>query len=135
MTTNRTPIQRPALTMISPRAVDLFEAMGRLRCTCPSPKPPTQGPCPGCLQWYDLHAELHDELRCEPWEWPCISRLSPKHAGSPTMSESAPALMALLKQAAKARRTESSKSNDQVVSDSSKEMPSNAESAGHTTST
>jgi hypothetical protein len=39
MTTNRTPIQRPALTMISPRAVELFTAMGKLRCTCPPPSP------------------------------------------------------------------------------------------------
>ena len=112
MTTNRTPINRPAVAQISDRALDLFEAMGRLRCTCPSPKPPTQGyraPCPGCERWYDLHADLHDELQCQPWEWPCISRLSPKHAGSPTMSQSAPALMAALKEAAKARRTAASR--------------------------
>jgi hypothetical protein len=44
------------------------------------------------------------------------------------MSESAPALMAMLREAAKARRT-SSKSNGQSVSDSSKEGLSNAEVA------
>ena len=48
MTTNRTPIQRPALTMITPRALDLYVAMGKLKCSCPSPKPPTQSPCSGC---------------------------------------------------------------------------------------
>jgi hypothetical protein len=104
--TRRLPLRRPLQgPQITPRAVDLYIAMGKLRCSCPSPKPPTQGPCPNCEKWFDLHADLHDELQLAPWEWPCVSRLSPKHAGSPTMSESAPALMALLKEAAKARRT------------------------------
>ena len=105
MSTNRTPVRRPAQTTISSRAIDLFEAMSKLKCSCPSPKPVTQGPCAGCEKWFDLHDLLHSELGCQPWEWPCISRLSPKLAGSPTMSKSAPALMAMLKEAAKARRT------------------------------
>ena len=61
MTTNRTPIARPVLTMISPRAVALFAAMGRLHCTCPPPSP-TRELCPGCDRWWDLQAELVDEL-------------------------------------------------------------------------
>jgi hypothetical protein len=103
MTTNRTPIQRPALTMISPRAVELFEAMGKLRCTCPSPKPPTQSPCPGCRRWYDLHADLHVELGCKPWEWPCVARSTPKRAGSPCWNEDIAARMMLLREAARRR--------------------------------
>jgi hypothetical protein len=105
MTTNRTPIHRPALTTITSRAIDLYEAMGKLRCTCPSPKPPTQGPCPGCEQWYNYHDALHSELHYEPWQWPCVARQSPKRAGSTCMNADIAARMALLKEAAKARRT------------------------------
>jgi hypothetical protein len=72
--TRRTLIARHSVAQITPNAVDLFVAMGRLRCTCPSPKLPTQEPCPGCARWYDLHADLHVELRLKPWEWPCVSR-------------------------------------------------------------
>jgi hypothetical protein len=104
MTTNRTPIQRPTLTMITPRALDLYEAMGKLRCSCPTPKPPTVGPCPGCLQWYDLHERLHDELHCALWQWPCISRRSSKHAGDSCWNDEIAARMKMLDEAAKARR-------------------------------
>jgi hypothetical protein len=106
MTTNRTPIERPALTMITPRAVALFTAMGRLRCTCPSPKPPTREPCAGCARWYDLHADLHDELQCQPWEWPCVARQSPRRAGSLAWNENIAGTMRLLEEAAR-RRTSS----------------------------
>jgi hypothetical protein len=102
MTTNRTPIQRPALTMITPRAVELFVAMGKLRCTCPPPSP-KRSPCPGCERWYDLHADLHDELQCKPWEWPCVARQSPKRAGSPTWNETIAATMTALQEAARRR--------------------------------
>jgi hypothetical protein len=98
MTTNRTPIQRPALTMISPRAVALYVEMGRLRCTC-APLSPTRSPCPGCARWFDLHNELHMELRGKPWEWPCVVRQSPKRAGSTCMNETIAATMALLDEA------------------------------------
>jgi hypothetical protein len=107
MTTNRTPVARPAVAQITERAIDLFVAMGKLRCTCPSPRPPTVGPCPGCERWYDLHDELTDELQCEPWQWPCVSRQSPKRAGSTCWNEEIAARMALLKAAAKAQRTSS----------------------------
>jgi hypothetical protein len=104
MTTNRTPIQRPALTMISPRAVDIFVAMRKLKCTClPPPRPPTRGPCPGCARWYDLHDELHTELPCQPWEWPCVARHSPKRAGSPAMNETIAGTMTLLQEAVRGR--------------------------------
>jgi hypothetical protein len=104
MTTNRRPISRPALTMISPRAIDLYESMLKLRCTCP---PPPERSCPGCKRWYDLHAELHEELRCLPWEWPCVARASPEGAGSTCWNEDIAARMALLQETAR-RRTASS---------------------------
>ena len=107
MTTNRTPIQRPALTMITPRAIDLYITMGRLRCTCPSPKPVTQGPCSGCARWYDLHDDLHRELGCQPWEWPCVARRSPKRAGSTYWNDDIAARTALLDGAVQQRRAAS----------------------------
>jgi hypothetical protein len=66
MSTNRVPINRPAVAQISERAVDLYIAMGRLKCSCPSPRPRTLGPCPGCAKWYDLHDLLDDELGLPP---------------------------------------------------------------------
>ena len=24
-------------------------------------------------EWWALHSNLHDELQCLPWEWPCIA--------------------------------------------------------------
>jgi hypothetical protein len=104
--TRRTPITRRPGMQITAEAVRLFEAMSKLKCSCPVPKPVTQGPCPGCLQWYDLHAALHEALGCEPWEWPCVAR-QPKRAGSAYMNADIAARMQLLKDAAKARRTSS----------------------------
>jgi hypothetical protein len=105
--TRRTLLARHSVAQISPHAINLFVAMGRLRCTCPSPRPPTQEPCPGCERWYDLHAELHVELGCKPWEWPCVARQTPKRAGSACMNQSIAATMTLLQEAAR-RRTPSS---------------------------
>jgi len=110
MTTNRTPIERPALTMISSRAIDLYVAMGKLRCTCAPPPPEywKHKMCPGCARWYGLQADLHEELRCEPWQWPCVARQSPKRAGSTCWNEDIATRMAMLREAARARRTSSS---------------------------
>jgi hypothetical protein len=79
--------------------------MGKLKCSCPSPKPVTQGPCAGCAAWYDLHEQLHTALGCELWQWPCIARQSPRRAGSTYWNDEIAARMAALKEAAKARRT------------------------------
>jgi len=105
MTTNRTPIQRPAATPITDRALDLFEAMGRLKCSCPPPRPLAGEPCPGCRQWFDLHDLLHTELKLKPWQWPCVSRRGPKHAGDTCWNDEISARMKMLSNAAKARRT------------------------------
>src|SRR6266478_5324957 len=106
--TRRVPLARRPAVQITPRAVELFVAMGKLRCTCPPPDP-KRSPCPGCERWYDLHDELHGELACKPWEWPCVARHSPKRAGSPAWNDDIAARMAMLKEAAR-RRTDSSKS-------------------------
>jgi len=95
----------PPEPKITDRALDLFAAMGRLRCTCPPPRPLAGGPCPGCAAWFDLHAELHDELKLKPWQWPCVARQSPKRAGSHALNNEISVRMAMLDAAAKARRT------------------------------
>jgi hypothetical protein len=102
--TRRTPIGRePTKGQISERAIDLYISMARLKCTCPKLKPPTQGPCAGCERWHDLHNELHIELQCRPWQWPCVGRQGPKAAGSPAYNEDIAARMALLDEAVRRR--------------------------------
>jgi len=100
--TKRQPIQLRVLTPITARAVDLYESMQRLRCTCPPLEPLMGEPCPGCKRWFDLHAELHTELGCKPWEWPCASRQGPSHAGDPYSNEDIERRMTMLKDAAQA---------------------------------
>jgi hypothetical protein len=82
--TRRVPLDRTAAVQISPRAVDLYLVMSKLKCTCAPPPPEywKHKMCPGCARWYGLQADLHEELRCEPWQWPCVARQSPKRAGS-----------------------------------------------------
>src|SRR3954447_14558774 len=97
--TRRVLLFRPSAVQITPRAIDLYVAMGKLKCTCPPPSP-TRSPCPSCERWYDLHDELHRELGCKPWEWPCVSRQRPKRGGSPVWNEDIAARMTLLDEAA-----------------------------------
>jgi hypothetical protein len=93
MTTNRTPIQRPALTMITPHAIELFAELERSRrarrhavdCTI-SEQGLCKSECRACRQWWDLHNELHVELRLKPWQWPCIPK-NPYPPGSPGARE------------------------------------------------
>jgi hypothetical protein len=112
--TRRTPLDRPAAQLrITLRAVELYVAMGKLKCTCLPPPPVeywTRKECPACSHWYDLHDQLADELGAsvEPWEWPIVARQGPKRAGSPAMDAGIAVRMAAFKAAAKARRTTSS---------------------------
>jgi hypothetical protein len=106
--TRRTPLERRLAVQITPRAIDLFVAMSKLHCTCAprdwSGKYWEHQECPGCERWYDLHGELNDALACEPWQWPCVARASPSRAGSTCWNEDIAARMAMLREAAKARR-------------------------------
>jgi hypothetical protein len=104
--TRRIPLARLPAAQVTERAVELFVAMSRLKCTCPPPSP-TRSPCPGCERWYDFNGELHVELGCKPWEWPCVARQTPKRAGSPCWNEDIAARMAILDEAVR-RRTEKS---------------------------
>lgn len=58
MVTKRTPIHRDTRRVITPRALQLFAL---LRQTDDKEK------------WWAIHSELHDELHCTPWQWPCVS--------------------------------------------------------------
>jgi hypothetical protein len=89
VTTNRTPIQRPALTMISAQTLKLFAELERARrarsaavdCTISEYGLCTTD-CRACRRWFDLHDQLHIELRLNPWQWPCLPR-NPYPPGSP----------------------------------------------------
>jgi hypothetical protein len=76
MPTTRTPVNRPPRRQITPHAVKIFAAMKAIECTC-EPRDWDGAywehqPCAGCAEWWDLHSFLHNELKCRPWEWPCI---------------------------------------------------------------
>jgi hypothetical protein len=86
MTTNRVPIDRPPTMRVSERALDIYEAMRRLRCTCLPVIPERywdHKQCASCRRWSDLQSELNAELGCLPWQWPCVYRRSSstKHTG------------------------------------------------------
>jgi hypothetical protein len=58
MVTNRTPINRPPTTRVTPEAVEIFRKMREAR--------------DGSDQWWELHAKLHTKLKLKPWQWPAI---------------------------------------------------------------
>jgi hypothetical protein len=78
MSTNRIPIRRPALATITPRALELFERLERARrmrkgAACiigDSPLDYCSADCQACQDWYDVHGEIHTELRLKPWQGP-----------------------------------------------------------------
>src|SRR5262245_2762384 len=57
MTAKRTPLKRPQRRQITPAAVALFR---RIQATDDGD------------DWWRAHAALHAELRCKPWEYPCV---------------------------------------------------------------
>jgi hypothetical protein len=97
MGTKRVPVSRPSVTRITPAALAAFEAMRKLRraCTCEpidwGGKYWERGPqCSSCQEWWLQHSILHHELRCKPWQWPCI-----EHPDSVTcFPEGSPAALA-----------------------------------------
>jgi hypothetical protein len=80
--TKRTPIaRRETHPHITPHAVELFGELERARrarrrdihCTL-SQYGRCSTKCPACQTWYELHNQLHVELRLKPWVWPCVPR-------------------------------------------------------------
>ena len=76
MSSKRKPLNRPPALQITPLAIRLFTEMRAISCTCAprdwDGKYWEHRQCAGCERWWELHGRLHDELRCRPWEWPCI---------------------------------------------------------------
>jgi hypothetical protein len=114
MTTNRTPIERPVLAKISPRAIELFAELERARrarrhaedCTVGEQGFCRTDRCGACRRWWDVHGDVHEELGLYPWQWPCLPR-NPYPPGSPKARDWRPAaeqeeLQNLLKQARRA---------------------------------
>jgi hypothetical protein len=58
--TKRTPVNRDHRRSFTPQALDLFRKLKAAKAA------PRSG------EWWDIHWLLHQELRCKPWEWPCV---------------------------------------------------------------
>jgi hypothetical protein len=76
MSSKRKPLDRPPALQITLLAINLFTEMAAISCTCAprdwDGKYWEHEQCAGCERWWELHGRLHDELRCRPWQWPCI---------------------------------------------------------------
>jgi hypothetical protein len=119
MSSKRKPISRPLRVQITPLAIRLFTEMAAISCTCAPRdwKGEYRGhqECAGCERWWELHRQLHNELGCRPWQWPCIEHpnsVSPYPEGSRTAQtwrpkqEARRMWQALAQAAQEARRTE-----------------------------
>jgi hypothetical protein len=71
MPTKRIPIGRQPAPKITVKAIRLFEAMRRCRCTCPEDRE-LGTRCDGCERWWSLNNDLCDELHTPLWQYPCV---------------------------------------------------------------
>ena len=62
--TTRTPIGRHPTPKVTPRAIQLFDMMMKVRCTC---EPGERFTCPGCKRWDRLDEELGAEMKVPIW--------------------------------------------------------------------
>jgi len=69
MIKRRPPLNQP----LTPAAIAAFKRMRELEneCTC-APDAFADTRCAACKEWWVQHSKLHDELRCQPWDWPCV---------------------------------------------------------------
>jgi hypothetical protein len=76
MPTKRRTIKRPPRAVITPRAIELFNQLRAVECTCEPVDWKGEywkhQPCPGCQEWWRLHSLLHRELDCQVYQWPCV---------------------------------------------------------------
>jgi hypothetical protein len=109
--TRRMPLNRKQQTpLISDLALDLFEEMRTLRCTCSAEVIKNHGShragegCPGCARWWELHPLIRRATGARLWEdFPVISRHPPDRRRTwPADSEEARWLA--LERASEARR-------------------------------
>jgi len=101
----RKPLAHPVRTLpITPKAIQLFDAMRRCHCTCPKNRNPLTR-CSACDRWWKLQNELRDELHTKPWEYPCVE--DPREADAPDDRPEAQERWRLLAEAAReAKRQE-----------------------------
>jgi hypothetical protein len=66
----RVPLYRTGEPRITPRAVEIFRQIRRLRCVAGDARCDR---CEACERWHDLHADLNREIGACPWHWPCIA--------------------------------------------------------------
>jgi hypothetical protein len=72
MTTKRTAIARPRRGHLVPEALDIFDEMKKLECSC-GVGSNGMNQCPGCQRWWSLHSRLAGLLPgTRPWHWPVI---------------------------------------------------------------
>lgn len=60
MPSKRTPRRPRPKRVITAAAISLFEQLRLIEDE-------------NSDQWGEIHGRLHTELRCRPWEWPCVS--------------------------------------------------------------
>jgi hypothetical protein len=78
--------------MLTETAIEAYRTMKTLpdQCTCPPKTDPTAPgwkyvpPCAACEEYQRLEMRIHKELRCRPWEIPCI-RSEPPDDGDPAV--------------------------------------------------
>ena len=80
--TKRTPIARQPSLQVTPRAIELFEAMDRAQrrrnaADCidddsGSGSGYCKQACAHCEEWWRLYEGLRHELHLKPWQWPVI---------------------------------------------------------------
>jgi hypothetical protein len=63
---------RSDVQIITPRAIELFKRMKRIRCTCDPANRFDQ--CPGCKQFEELDEQIGLELKVSVWEYPILER-------------------------------------------------------------
>jgi len=134
--TRRVPITRTAIPQITPRAIELFDALRRCRCSCPpidwEGEYWKRDRCAGCERWWDLHHDLHRELHCKPWHFPCVEdpdARSPYPEGSAAYAAHQPDLeaqtkwRALAKASRETRRTKAAARKAAAAPTSPPEQP------------
>jgi hypothetical protein len=87
----RVPIARQPTLQITPRAIELFEAMEQAKrrrnsADCIDDHSGSGSgycklACAHCSEWWRLYEELYHELHLKPWQWPVID-LNPFAPGS-----------------------------------------------------
>jgi hypothetical protein len=66
--TTRTPINRPPVNPITPRALAIYRQIVEADASCAC----EDWGCEHCARFWKLQGELSNELKCRPWQWPPV---------------------------------------------------------------